>query len=80
MNKRSIIGIMIFFLITFTLTKVIFSQLCEPAYNNPIASMASSAISGARPSSPSSPDSLDPLSWEPLLKQLVIFFAKACPR
>lgn len=79
MNKRPIIRIMILFLIAFALTKFIFSQLCEPAQNSPIVSIASSAISSARPASLSSPASSDPLSWKPLLKQLVIFFAKACP-
>lgn len=79
MNKKSIIWIMIFFLVTFALTKFIFSQLCEPARNNTVAQVASSAISSMQ-SAPASPAVPEPLSWEPLLKQLAIFFAKACPR
>jgi len=79
-HKRSIIGIMIVLLILFALTKFIFSQLCEPAQNNPIASIASNAIASVQSASPASPAAPEPLSWEPLLKQLAIFFAKACPR
>jgi len=82
MNKKYIIWIMIFFLIMFALTKFIFSQLCEPTQSNPVAQIASSAISSIQsaPASPAASVTPEPLSWEPLLKQLAIFFAKACPR
>ena len=80
MNKRSIIWIMIFFLIIFALTKFIFSQLCQPAQNNPIAEIAASTISSVRSAPPASPVAPEPLSWEPLLEQLASFLSKACPR
>ena len=80
MNKRSIIWIMIFFLIIFVLTKLIFSQLCQPAKNNLIAEIAASTISSAGPASSKSPIAPEPLSWEPLLEQLASFLSKACPR
>jgi ABC-type spermidine/putrescine transport system permease subunit I len=82
MNKKSFIWIMIFFLVIFALTKFIFSQLCESAQNNPVAQIVSNAISNMQsaPAAPTSSVTPEPLSWEPLLKQLAIFFAKACPR
>lgn len=80
MSKKSIIWIMIFFIIMFALIKFVFSQLCEPTQNNPVAEIASSAISSVRPASPASSAVPDPFSWQPLLEQLVGFFSKACPR
>jgi hypothetical protein len=71
---------MIFFLIIFALTKFIFSWLCRPAQNNPIAEVAASTISSVRSASPPSPVPPEPLSWEPLLEQLASFLSKACPR
>ena len=83
MNKKSIIWIIIFFLVIFVLIKFIFSQLCQPTQNNPIANIASSAIAGmgsASPISPATPVAPDPLSWEPFLERAVSFLSKACPR
>jgi len=80
MSKRSIIWIMMCFLIIFALTKFIVSQLCQPAQNNPIAEIAASTIAGVGSVSPASPVAPEPLSWEPLLEQLAGFLSKACPR
>jgi len=58
------------------------NQLCEPIPNNAITSVVSSAISSTTSQSVSNQGtaSPDPLSWEPLLRQLGTFFLKACPR
>jgi len=81
MNKKAIIFIVAIALIIFVLIKFIFSQLCAPTQNNPIAnvasSVASSAVSDVRAAPPSAPE---PLSWEPVIQHFVRFLSKACNR
>jgi hypothetical protein len=78
MNSKKIIiliGAMLFF---FVLIKVIADQLCAGGPNKTVSTAVSDAISSVAPNPvPSRPD---PLSWEPLGRQILVFFSKACNR
>jgi hypothetical protein len=78
MNSKQImvlIGAIIFF---FVLIKVIADQLCASSTDNAVSAAASNVISdmGSIPD-PSRPD---PLSWEPVIRQVMLFFSKVCNR
>jgi hypothetical protein len=78
MNSKKIIimiGVMLFF---FVLVKVIAYQLCAGGANNTVSAAVSDAISSA--ASNPTPSRPDPLSWEPLGRQILVFFSKACNR
>jgi hypothetical protein len=78
MNSKKImvlIGVMLF---VFVLIKVITDQLCASNPNNAVSSAVSDAISNAV-SSPA-PSRPDPLSWEPAIQQILLFFSKVCHR
>jgi hypothetical protein len=81
MNKKTMIFIITLILIIFALIKFIFSQLCEPAKNNPVASIATSVVSSTASGVGSMPPSApEPLSWEPVIQRLVMFLSKGCAR
>lgn len=69
-----LIGIM---LLVFVLIKVIADQLCSASPNNAVSAAVSDAIYSASPSSAAKPD---PLSWEPLARQVLLFLSKSCAR
>jgi hypothetical protein len=70
-----LIGVMLFL---FVLIKVIADQLCSASPNNAVSAAVSDVISNAAPSqAPSRPD---PLSWEPAIEQILLFFSKVCNR
>ena len=63
MNKKAIMYIVAFVLIIFALIKFIFSQLCAPPQNNPVAGFASEVVSSAASSvMPGSPKTPEPSS------------------
>jgi hypothetical protein len=65
-------------LFVFVLIKVIADQLCSASPNNAVSAAVSDVISNAAPSrAPSRPD---PLSWEPAIAQILLFFSKVCNR
>ena len=70
-----LIGVMLFI---FVLVKVMTDQLCASNPNNAVSSAVSDAISNAV-SSPA-PSRPDPLSWEPLARQIMFFLSKVCAR
>jgi hypothetical protein len=70
-----LIGVMLLF---FVLIKVIADQLCSASPNNAVSAAVSDVISNAAPNqAPSRPD---PLSWEPITRQVMLFLSKACNR
>jgi hypothetical protein len=70
-----LIGVMLLF---FVLIKVIADQLCSASPNNAVSAAVSDVISNAAPSkAPSRPD---PLSWEPAIEQILLFFSKVSNR
>lgn len=78
MNNKKImvlIGVMLF---VFVLVKVIADQLCAGGPNNVVSTAVSDAISSA--ASNPVPSRPDPLSWEPLGRQILVFFSKVCAR
>jgi hypothetical protein len=78
MNSKQIIVLIGVMLLVFVLIKVIADQLCAGGTNNAVSTAVSDAISNAVASpAPSRPD---PLSWEPLIRQVLVFFSKACAR
>jgi hypothetical protein len=78
MNSKKIILLIGVVLFVFVLIKVIADQLCAGAPNNAVSTAVSDAILSAAPNpAPSRPD---PLSWEPLGRQILVFFSKACNR
>ena len=78
MNSKKIIILIGVMLLVFVLIKVIADQLCAGGSNNAVSNAVSDAISGAV-SNPA-PSRPDPLSWEPLGRQILVFFSKACNR
>jgi hypothetical protein len=69
------IGLMLIFFVGIS---ILASQLCNPEPNNIAVTTISNAISANNPiQNKASPD---PLSWQPLLQQLLSFFSKACSR
>ena len=78
MNSKKIIILIGVMLFIFVLIKVIADKLCAGGPNNAVSAAVSDAISSAAPNpAPSRPD---PLSWEPLGRQILVFFSKACNR
>jgi hypothetical protein len=78
MNSKKIIILIGVMLFVFVLVNVIADQLCPGGPNNAVSTAVSVAISGAVSNPvPSRPD---PLSWEPLGRQILVFFSKACNR
>jgi len=65
-------------LILFVFLSILISQLCQPSQNNAVVAAVSNALSAPNPIQKNAPP--DPLSWEPVLQKLLIFFSKACPR
>jgi hypothetical protein len=80
MNKKTVIFIIASVLIIFVLMKFIFSQLCAPTQNKPIANIASSVASSAVSDVRTAPSAPEPLSWEPVIQRFVAFLSKACNR
>lgn len=78
MSKKTIMTLIAMTLILFVLIKVIIAQLCAPTPSKTVANTISNVIS--TPTVPSVPSKPDPLSWEPVLSQLLAFFSKACHR
>ena len=78
MNSKKIIILIGVMLFVFVLVKVIADQLCAGGVNNPVSTAVSNAISSA--ASNQAPSRPDPLSWEPLGRQILVFFSKACNR
>ena len=78
MNSKKIIVLIGVTLLVFVLIKVIADQLCSASSNNAVSAAVSEVISNIAPSQ--TPDRPDPLSWEPITRQLMLFFSKACNR
>ena len=78
MNSKKIIILIGVMLFIFVLVKVIADQLCAGGPNNAVSTAVSDAISST--ASNPAPSRPDPLSWEPLGRQILVFFSKACNR
>jgi hypothetical protein len=78
MNSKKIMVLIGVMLLIFVLVKVIADQLCAGGPNNAVSTAVSDVISNAV-SSPA-PSRPDPLSWEPIGRQILQFFSKACNR
>jgi hypothetical protein len=77
MNSKKIMVLIGIMLIVFVLIKVIADQLCSASPNNAVSAAVSDAISSTTPSPAVKPD---PLSWEPLARQVLLFLSKSCAR
>jgi hypothetical protein len=77
MNSKKIMVLIGIMLIVFVLIKVIADQLCSASPNNAVSAAVSDAISSSSPSPAVKPD---PLSWEPLARQVLLFLSKSCAR
>lgn len=77
MNKKILIWMIAAILVFFVLIKVLVYQFCHPERTNQISHLVSDTLSL---SSSQASSNREPLSWEPLLHQLAIFFSKACAR
>jgi hypothetical protein len=78
MNSKQIIVLIGVMLFVFVLVKVIADQLCAGGPNNAVSTVVSDVISNA--ASNPVPSRPDPLSWEPIGRQILQFFSKACNR
>ena len=78
MNSKKIIILIGVMLFVFVLVKVIADQLCAGGPTNAVSTAVSDAISSA--ASNPAPSRPDPLSWEPAIQQILLFFSKACNR
>ena len=78
MNSKKIIVLIGFMLFIFVLIKIIADQLCAGGPTNAVSTAVSDAISNT--ASNPGPSRPDPLSWEPLGQQILVFFSKACNR
>ena len=78
MNSKKIIILIGVMLFVFVLIKVIADQLCASRPNNAVSAAVSDAISNT--ASNPAPSRPDPLSWEPLGRQILVFFSKVCNR
>lgn len=77
---KIIIGLV---LILFVFFSILFTGLCQlsqsnAVVSNPVVNAVSNTLSSPSPIQKSAAP--DPLSWEPVLHQLLQFFSKACPR
>lgn len=70
-----LIGVILF---VFVVVKVIADQLCAGGANNAVSTAVSDAISSAGSNPAHSRP--DPLSWEPAIQQILLFFSKVCHR
>jgi len=78
MNNKKIMVLIGAMLFVFVLIKVIADQLCAGGPNNTVSTAVSDVISNTVTNpAPSRPD---PLSWQPLGRQILMFFSKACNR
>lgn len=75
MHNNKMITLIGLVLIVFVFFSILASQLCRPSQNNVVAVAVTNALVPAQPIQ-STPD---PLSWEPVLRQLMNFLSKACP-
>jgi hypothetical protein len=78
MNSKQIMVLIGAMLFVFVLVKVIADQLCASSADNVVSAAASNVISGI--SSVPDPSRPDPLSWEPVIRQVMLFFSKVCNR
>ena len=78
MNTKKIMVLIGGMLFVFVLIKVIADQLCSASPNNAVSATVSDVISNA--ASSQVPGRPDPLSWEPVGRQLMLFFSRACNR
>jgi hypothetical protein len=78
MNSKNIIFMISLVLIAFVFFSVAASMLCQPSQNNAVVAAVSNALSA--PQTLTNPPAPDPFSWEPVLRQLISFLSKACPR
>jgi hypothetical protein len=78
MNSKKIIILIGAMLFLFVLIKVIADQLCASRPNNAVSAVVSDAISSAGSNPAHSRP--DPLSWEPAIQQILLFFSKVCHR
>ena len=78
MNSKKIMVLIGAMLFVFVLIKVIADQLCAGAPNNAVSTAVSDAISNTASNPASSKP--DPLSWEPVIRQVMLFFSKVCNR
>ena len=78
MNSKKIMVLIGVMLLVFVLIKVIADQLCAGGPNNAVSTAVSDAIASAV-SNPA-PSRPDPLSWEPIGRQILVFFSKVCNR
>jgi hypothetical protein len=79
MNSKKIIILIGVMLLVFVLIKVIADQLCSASPTNTVSAAVSDVISNVAPSS-QTPSRPDPLSWEPVTRQVMLFLSKACNR
>jgi hypothetical protein len=77
MNSKKIMVLIGIMLLVFVLIKVIADQLCSASPNNDVSAAVSDAISSTNPGPTVKPD---PLSWEPLGRQVLLFLSKSCAR
>ena len=82
MNGKRIIVLIGVLLLLFVLFKVIIDQLCTPTPQNIVSTAVSDAVSNAVSAAGSNKETgaPDPFSWEPLARQILMFFSKACTR
>ena len=79
MHSKKIMVLIGVVMLVFVLIKVIADQLCSASPNNAVSAAVSDVISNAAPSS-QAPSRPDPLSWEPITRQVMLFLSKACNR
>ena len=79
MNSKKIIILIGVMLLVFVLIKMIADQLCSASPTNAVSAAVSDVISNAAPTS-QAPGRPDPLSWEPITRQVMLFLSKACNR
>ena len=73
MNSKKIMVLIGAMLFVFVLIKVITDQLCAGGPNNAVSTAVSDAISSV--ASNPAPKRPDPLSWEPAIQQILLFFS-----
>ena len=78
MNSKKIIALIGVMLLVFVLSKVTVDQLCSASPSNIVSTAEFDVISNA--GSSQAPSRTDPLSWEPIARQIMLFFSKICNR
>jgi hypothetical protein len=81
MNRSRLISIIAIVLIGFILFKGAVGMICQPEQKNSVADVVSNVITNVAPAPSLNPisEKPDPLSWGPILNNLVKLIAKACP-